>query len=276
MGALYVRHDADLFWAAMQPWPGVDHALDYLADFQLYRRGEWVLTRPMGYAGPAVEPAAANGLLLSGFGALASRGPVRHESGDGWWAVTGSTTGPLYAGRYWDPPPAFAREWRRTVVYLRDEGADRIITVDWVDLDDPRELPKLERYRPADQRRIEERGALLQWVLHTPVPPRETSLGWEWSSRGGQPVVVSGVGNPPERADLVNEAELWRDAQGIRPQELAWQLRLTPEHRGGPVVLRHVISVGDPNPPAPRLDGETIVLGTLRVTVGRERVSVSR
>src|SRR5690606_24659658 len=117
MGSLYVRHDADLFWAGVQPWPGVDHALNYLSDFQLYRRGEWVITRPQGYAGPSVEAPAANGLLISGLGSVARRGPLRHESGEGWWAVTGATSGPLYGTGYWEPPPAFLREWRRTIVY---------------------------------------------------------------------------------------------------------------------------------------------------------------
>lgn len=276
MGSLYVRHDADLFWAAMHPWPGVDHALNYLADFQLYRHGEWVITRPMGYAGPAVEAAAANGVLLSGHGAMARKGPLRHESGPGWWAVTGATGGPLYATGYWDPPPAFVEEWQRTIVYLRHDGVDQIVTVDWVDMRDPAELPKLDRYRGPDRSRIEQRQALLQWVLHTPIAPRETSLGWEWATRGGQPVVVSTVGGATERADLVQESELWRGAQGLRPQELAWQLRLTPDYRGGPIVMRHVITVGDRDPPVPRLDGDTIVLGGTRVTVGRGGVSVSR
>ncbi len=62
-GHLLARTPSTLFSGMMIPPTGVDHGGKYLSDFQLYRNGEWVITHPLGYAGPTYEGESVNGLL---------------------------------------------------------------------------------------------------------------------------------------------------------------------------------------------------------------------
>ncbi|MEZ4379099.1 MAG: hypothetical protein R3B35_12525 [Gemmatimonadales bacterium] len=154
-GHLVSRSGGTLFSALMAPRTEVDHELEYLSDFQLYRNGEWAITHPMGYAGPAVEGEGVNGLLVAGLSAMSAKGPSRAESGNGWWALTGSTQGSRYAAGYYQPPPTYLHQWQRTVVHLQRNGLDHIITVDRLDMQNPQSLANFDRLPDGDRNRIQ-------------------------------------------------------------------------------------------------------------------------
>ncbi len=72
-GHLLARTVSTLFSAMMVPPTGVDHSGAYLSDLQLYRNGEWVITHPLGYAGPAYQGESVNGLLIAGLSGMDQR-----------------------------------------------------------------------------------------------------------------------------------------------------------------------------------------------------------
>lgn len=270
-GHMVVRTGNTLFSGMMAPPSGVDHQLKYLSDFQLYRNGEWAVTHPLGYAGPAVEGEGANGLLTAGLSGMVSRGPDRVESGPGWWAITGSTSGSHYDGSYYNPPPAFLNLWQRTVVYLQRNGVDHVITVDRVDMQDPRQLPSFDRYRSADQARITGARGLLEWIIHTPVPPTASGNRWNWQTAGGQPVTVTALGGTPTAHVLDETALGW--TSNFPASELRYQLRLVPAFSGGQTVLRHVVTVGNPGTVI-TVSGDTITIDGVQVIVTASGVQV--
>lgn len=271
-GHLVVRTANTLFSGMMVPPSDVDHQIKYLSDFQLYRNGEWALTHPFGYAGPAVEGESTNGLLTAGLSAMVNRGIDRVESGTGWWAVTGSTGGSHYdAGSYYNPPPPFLNMWQRTVVYLQRNGVDHVVTVDRVDMQDPRQLPSFDRYRSIDQTRITGARGLLEWIIHMPVPPTNAGNRWSWQTPGGQPVTVTALGAMPT-AHVIDEMSLgW--TSNFPASELKYQLRLVPPFTGGQTVLRHVVTVGNAAP-AITVSGDTITIDGVQVIVTANGVQV--
>lgn len=271
-GHLIVRAPGTLFSAMMASRTGVDHEVNYLANFQLYRNGEWAITNPLGYAGPAVEGESTNGLLVAGLSAMQSKGPVATASGPGWWALRGATQGSLYTGSYWQPPPVFLHQWERTVVFLQRGGVDHVITVDRLQMDDPRQLASFDRYRASDQARINAARGLVEWIIHAPVPPQQNGNRWSWSTPGGQPVVVTALGATPT-AHVLDEGALWGTSGNFHASELKHQLRLVPPFTGGQTVLRHVVSVGS-SAPNVTVNGDTITIDGVQVTVTATGVQV--
>lgn len=272
-GHLVVRNGGTHFSAMMAPRVDVDHELNYLSNFQLYRNGEWVLTNPLGYAGPSVEGESTNGMLIAGLSAMRQKGLVRMEQGSNWWSVTGSTSGAMYANGYYNPPPAFLTDWTRTVVYINRGGVDHIITVDRVTMQDPKSLPSFDRYRAADASRINNALGLIQWIVHAPVAPTGSGNRWSWSTTGGQPVVVTALG-PAPTGHVLNETTMWGGSGNFQASELKHQLRLVPQFTGGSTVLRHVVSVGASNPSI-TVNGDVITIGSTQVTVTATGVQVS-
>lgn len=272
MGQLVVRSGADLFSATMANRTGVDHEVRYLADFQLYRNGEWAITKPVGYDGPAIQAEATNGLLLAGLSAMQTRGASRVDQGNDWYAITGSTSGAYYASDYYQPPPAFVSNWQRTTLYLKRNGIDHVVTVDWIDMQDPRSLPLFTRYRAADLDRINASPALVEWILHAPVTPQASGGRWSWSTGGGQQVTVTPVGYTPA-GRIVDESVLWAGDTHIAASERKYQLRLAPAFTGGTTVLRNVITVGEANPTITS-SGNTITIDGVQVTITPTGVQV--
>jgi hypothetical protein len=271
-GHLLGRTSNTLFSAMMAARTGVDHEINYLSNFQLYRNGEWAITNPLGYNGPAVEGEAANGLLVAGLSAMHAKGPVRTANGPGWWAFTGSTQGQMYATGYWDPPPTFLTQWERTVVYLQRNGVDHVITVDRVQMQDPQALAKFDRYRASDRTRIQNANGLLEWVIHAPVAPQGSGNRWNWNTPGGQPVTVTALGAAPS-AHVLDENTMWGGSGAFYPSEMGYQLRLVPAFTGGSTVLRHVVTVGSSNPTV-AVSGDTITINGVQVIVTTTGVQV--
>ena len=63
--------DSSYFGAHMSSRLSVDHDVAYFGDFQLYRKGEWAITRPLGYSGPAAVNDYIVGPVAASFAAVA-------------------------------------------------------------------------------------------------------------------------------------------------------------------------------------------------------------
>lgn len=272
-GHVIARSGNSIASMMMAPRALVDHELEYLSNFQLYRNGEWAITNPLGYNGPAVQGEGSNGLLVAGLSSMHVKGPTRVSSGTNWWAVTGATSGNYYQPSFWDPPATFLTQWERTVVYLQRNGVDHFITVDRLQMENPQSLPKMDRYYPDDRTRIQNARGLVEWIIHAPVAPQGGGNRWTWSTPGGQPVVVTALG-PAPTPHVINEAQLWSGFWNFQASELKHQLRLVPQFTGGSTVLRHVVSVGASNPSI-TVNGDVITIGSTQVTVTATGVQVS-
>lgn len=273
MGHLLVRQGQDLVSILMPPRTGAHHEVQFVATMQLYRRGEWALTQPIGYGGASLEGHGANGALVAGLSAMARKGVDTLQHGPDWWALTGSTGGPKYVGNYYAPPPAFLDHWRRTVVHFRRDGVDHFVTIDRVAMDDPRTLPRLDRYRRPDQAAIRNARGLFEWVIHAPVAP-DTSAGMlRWTTPGGQPVIVQRVAGPPDATVILDERTLYTTYH-VQPGERRWQARLVPAFTGGTMRTVHLISIGANEPPPVRASGDRIEVGRTAIIIGDRGVQV--
>ncbi|MGH7593276.1 MAG: hypothetical protein ACRELE_05430, partial [Gemmatimonadales bacterium] len=267
-GNLYVRANNELFEARMSNRTGEDHEVHYLSDFQLYRNGEWVLTHPQGYGGTADHAEGVNSVTLAGLSAMSTRGPDGVQSGSDWWSITGSTSGMYYDMPYYDPPPAFVRRASRTIVYLQRGAYDIVVVQDSVDADDPKALPNLNRYRPADLATISGAAGLLQWVIHTPTMPTISNGTASWLTPGGQPVSVTTLSPGSANATVLQERTVL-SAVNYQASELnGYSLRIVPAFTGGQIVLRHVIIVGASELPDIHLTGTTIHVGATTINIG--------
>ena len=173
--------NASMFGAHMPAaQPSIDHQVQYLGDFQLYRRGAWAVTHPLTYGGPAITGEGVNTLLHAGFGSMAQLrdvSGVEWDPGGTWAYVAGTTGGQKYSEGSYQPPPTYLHEWTRSLVYLPavGQGVDAIVVYDRSHADNPRQLPRFERYSTADRNRIMGATSLREWIIHMPVRPSITS-----------------------------------------------------------------------------------------------------
>ena len=71
---IYLRKTpAELFAATFNPFGVIQHQNERWGDFALYRGGEWVIDRPLAYAGTIFWQDWGNDVLLCGLGAMADR-----------------------------------------------------------------------------------------------------------------------------------------------------------------------------------------------------------
>jgi hypothetical protein len=242
------KSEDGLFVAHMPGRTSVDHEVAYFGDFQLYRKGEWALTRPLGYGAIPVGGVAANSLLLGGLSSMHSRGTVAHAAGDGFAYLAGTTSGSFYRPGYYDPPPAFVREWTRSLVYLPGpKGADAVVVYDRVAADNPRDLPKFDRYRAADRATVETAPAVVQWLVHAPERPKEAADGvLEWKTPGGQPLRVTPLSVAKGEWSVIDEKQLWAKSVGeFKQTEPKFQARFSPAKHEKWLTLVNVLTVGD-------------------------------
>lgn len=209
-----------------------DHETVFQGDFQLYRKGEWVLTHPVGYTPITDGCLGTNGLLLSGLSTMVHRGPVAHEiAADGSHCyLAGSTSGPYYDQPYYDPPPAFVREWTRSILYIPSANSqvDTIVIYDRVHAADPKALPNFNRYRPDAHRDIAEAPHRKQWIIHAPVAPDIAPDSLSWRTPGGQSVKISTHLPAKQVRSTFNESQLWDDSSRIQPPERKFHVRISP------------------------------------------------
>ncbi len=242
------RPEGSLFGAYMANRMGVDHEVRYFGDFQLYRRGEWALTHPLGY--DAYNAEHVNGMLLGGWSSAREvRRLIDYGAGpDGIVYVTGATGGHPYAPGASDPPPYFLHEWTRSLVYApsRDGSADLIIVHDRTLVQDPKTLRGYEQYHERDRKRMERELArgLKQWILHMLPIPQVQGRTVSWRTPGGQPVTVTTL--LPERVtyQVLEERSQVPLGKYVRSSELGWQIRVIPEQAQEWDTFLHVIQVG--------------------------------
>lgn len=258
-GHLYVRTDSlsVMLMAANRTFE--DHEWDWAFNASLYRDGEWPITSPRSYGQwPHERAEGANGLSLSGIGAMASRGMTWADSGTGWWALAGETQGPLYDAGYYEPPPSYVSAAHRTAVYTEVLGWSVLITRDSVAMSDPTALPKFNRYRTSspNHQAILTAGQGKPWTIwHSPMAATLGGQQASWTTAGGQQVVVRYLSDAPVSLINVDEAQAFGTA--IAASETAWHVRAT---TSAP-VLWSVVLVGRGTPPAVGRSGDRITVG---------------
>ncbi|MHC4714804.1 MAG: hypothetical protein ACYTAN_16290 [Planctomycetota bacterium] len=251
-GLLYLRDGwDDKASALMAHMPNrvlVDHEVNYLGDFQLFRKGEWAVTHPIAYAGNEGE--RMNSMLIAGLSSSAEvRRALAHEFGPEfeYAYLAGVTGGQHYRNRYWSPPPTFLHEWTRSMLYLpgAEGGTDVIIVYDRTNADDPKTLERWpDRYYPNQRGRIEAACARKQWIIHMPVEPRMTQKAIEWKTPGGQNVRLEAL----LPADSVKQAFDENDVGVpgyIHDYEKKWQVRIWPAEDRRWDTFLNVVSVSD-------------------------------
>ena len=241
-----------LFATHLAPRPekkSVDHQARYFGDFELWRKGEWVLTHPRGYAGAPNSGSGTNAVLMHGFGDMHEfKEIVGVAWGDSFAYQSGTTGGAAVALPYYDPPPVFVHEWTRGVLYLSGI-TDTVIVYDRAHVSD---APRQDRYYPADKALFDKAPAAKQWFLHMPVRPTLGASAVTWSTPGGQPVRWSPVLPVGASRTVYDERALvkagdpaWKSAAVI-DSELKYHVRLWPTVKRDWDTFLNVIQVGTP------------------------------
>jgi hypothetical protein len=223
--------DADgslVFMHLRRPAMNIDHENSQFGDFALYRKGAWMVTRPLGYGGGAIEPLAVNAMVIAGLDAMTERAQLGESAGsDGSYVYfAGNTHGARYAQPYWDAPPEFEHEWTRSYLYLPTPAkqADTIVIHDRVDADAP---ARVDRYQAADQARIANAPHRKQFIVHALTQPTITGAGATWTS-GGQKVELTNLGPAGTTASVVDEHTLGWPTNYPVDSELHFYVSLAP------------------------------------------------
>jgi hypothetical protein len=196
---------------------GVHHEVSYVADIQWYLDGEWVLTRPLGYAGASITGEAGNSPLMAGISSFLNRGPSKWQESAGGCVIAGGTSGPYpYEAAYYKPPGAFAEHFRKVVFQF----PDKLIISDSFKGAKPTDTAK---YRESE-RVIINGSPLWQQVWHCPVEPTKTETGFIWKTTGGKTVTLTAPKNC--KSVVIDEREKWAaNKTNFKASELKWQIR---------------------------------------------------
>ncbi len=230
---------------------GVDHHVHHVGNFQLYRKGEWAITHPIGY--DYNEGDAVNAMLIAGLSAMGDRAPVAHEFGaDGSYCYfAGTTGGLLYPPYLSDPassPAPFCHEWTRSFMYLpaKDKQSDTLIIFDRVNAEDPSKLERFERYPGKELERIQGASHRKQWIIHCPQKPATPAANLvTWTTGGGQEVQLNTLLPAKIKRDILNEKEIWKDFNFCNENEKAFQVRLYPSQEQQWDTFLNVVQVFD-------------------------------
>jgi len=248
------RDDASFFGAHMLPLvPYVDHQINYLGDFQLYRKREWAITHPLDYSGPVQRGEATNGMTFAGLGAMREwRGVVAQEFGpnDRYAYLAGATGGQYYDQPYYDPPATFLHEWSRSLFYLpsQDGHSDTVVVFDRTNAEDPRTLPRVKRYRGEQLTGVEKATHLREWLIHPTTRPAIGANDVTWTTASGkQDVRVTTLLPREARKTSVDLDELWPDKWPYAVKaEQKWQVRIAPAREQPWETFLNVVQVSDP------------------------------
>ena len=241
-----------LFATHLAPRPEkkwVDHQVRYFGDFELWRKGEWVLTHPRGYAGAPNSGLGTNAVLMQGFGDMHG---FKEIGGVAWGNTfayqSGTTGGASVTTPYYDPPPVFVHEWTRGVLYVAG-NTDTVIVYDRAHVTD---VQRRDRYYPGDQALFDKAPAAKQWLVHMPVRPTMTAQAITWTTPRGQavqwtPVLPAGAARTvyDERA-LRNAGDPPWKVASVLESELKFHVRLWPNGKRDWDTFLNVIQVGTP------------------------------
>ena len=244
--------DDSLFATHLAPRPEkkwVDHGVRYFGDFELWRKGEWVLTHPRGYAGAPSSGMGTNAVLMQGFGDMRGFKEIGGVAwGDTFAYQSGTTGGAAVVPGYYDPPPVFVHEWTRGVLYVSGT-TDTVIVYDRANVAD---VLRRDRYYPVDQALFDKASAAKQWVLHMPVRPTLTAQTITWTTPGGQPIQWTPVLPVGAARTIYDEKELKKSGDprwtntAILDSELKYHVRLWPSGKRDWDTFLNVIQVGTP------------------------------
>jgi hypothetical protein len=237
--------DSLMFMHLRRPPMGVDHENAQFGHFELYRRGAWAITHPVGYGGGCIEPVSVNSMVLAGLDSMIDRKVVGQSSAsDGSYAYfAGNAQGARYIEPYYDPPTAFVTEWSRSFLYLptANRSADTIVIYDRVDAVAP---TKLDRYSADDRARIQAAPKLKQWVLHTPVAPTALVTGASWDS-AGQKVMLTSLAPAQRSYSVVDEKTIGWPTNFPMDSERHFYLSLSPATDQPYDTFLNVLQVSD-------------------------------
>jgi len=210
----------------------VDHQVAYMGDFQLYRRGDWAVTHPLTYGGPGITGEGVNTLLHAGFGSMAQLrdvAGVEWDPGATYAYVSGTTGGQKYSQGTYQPPPTFLHEWTRSLVYLPALGqsVDAIVVHDRSHAENPRQLPRFERYSTADRNTIMDTTSLREWIIHMPVRPAITGDAIAWQTPTGDAITVNMLLPRERNVTAVDETQTWPESV-VRADQRKWNARISP------------------------------------------------
>lgn len=257
-GHLVVRNATSFASLEAHPPSNEDHDIHYVTSMSLYRKGEWVIDRPLGYGGSAAGPLATNGPNYAGFGAMAMRSFDGADSSGGRWCVTGSTRGPFYSLPYYDPPPAFLTIGQRKTCYTQIGDVDVLIARDSVVISKP---TRVDRYRASDREQLDTTGGWFA-TWHPRTNPRRTDNSWTWFTRANEMVRLTVFSPGTITADsTIDEAMLWAKevaGTGVNKATFAKQLRIHTTGR----TMTSVIVVGSGELPIPVLVTGGVRIGT--------------
>jgi hypothetical protein len=243
--------DDSLFAVHLAPQPekvAVDHSVKYLNNVEIWRRGEWVLTHPRGYAGAPNTGLGTNAVLMHGFSDMRGFKELLGVAwGDTFAYQVGATGGAAVPTPYYDPPPVFVHEWTRSVLCLPG-ATDAVIIYDRAHVTD---VQRRDRFYPTDQQLINRALAPKQWLLHMPVRPTIDGSSIYWSTPGGQNVQWSALLPAASTKTVRDELALrnggeaaWRDY--IKPEELKFHVSLSPSVKRDWDTFLNVVQVGTP------------------------------
>ena len=224
----------------------MDHYVRYFNDFELWRKGEWVITHPRGYGGPPNTGLGTNAVLMQGFGDMLGfkelLGVSSSETHD---FQVGTTGGAAVPTPYYDPPPVFVHEWTRSVLYLPGP-TDTIVVHDRAHVTD---VLRKERYYAVDRALFDKTPSAKQWILHMPVRPTIQQSSISWTTPGGQqvrwlPLLPESVKTDYDEKALKKSGDAaWK--VGVTDSELRYHVKVWPVTKKDWDTFLNVIQVGD-------------------------------
>lgn len=241
-GILSARTDDGAVFAAhfpQRPLLGYpDHTVSYFGDLQLWRRGAWALTHPIGYGGFPAQGEGTNGMMHQGYGApIEFRGATTYARGGDWHYLAGTVGGSIVNQKYYYPPPPFFYEWTRSVFWFHAPDLDTLVVCDRSHAVDPRTLPKYDRYSATVRAKLDGALALKECVWHTPVEPTIGESRIEW------PDASIEVLRPLPATFTIIDERIWTDR--TIASERKWHVRVSPTNPAPFDVFLTVLHFGD-------------------------------
>jgi len=234
---------------------GVDHEMESLNNFVLYRNGGWALTTPVGYINLDDSP-FSNTLMVSGaFGRVKeARGEIAFEAGDDYVYHVGTLGGAVYESTYYQPPDETVHEWTRSTLFHHNiDGSDSIIVFDRVNADNPHTFVpqwKFDRYRDREKNRLLQSDGKHQWIIHMPESPNQNGNVFSWQASNSEEVFLQTY-MMDYTAQIIDELE-HRSYNAnpslmggtISQNELKYQLRLIPDSTETWQTFLNIVHVG--------------------------------
>lgn len=213
----------------------VDHQQLITGDFQLYRKGEWAITHPIGYR---LSSLASNVMRFSGFSATQeARGVIAQEVDPHGTYVysSGTVGGSSLRKNYWAPPPTYLHEWTRSFLYLpsSDASQDTVVIYDRTLADDPELGPNWLTLNYEGAREIIKENVRKDWILHMNEAPTLTDNKASWKTENSQFMQLTSLLPLNTEKTVMNERDPVESFKGTmapigQDKERKFHLRIKP------------------------------------------------